>query len=148
MLLRYSFSNFQSFREPVEVSLALNGKVPSLGWESISPSGRRLSTAMGVLGPNGAGKTALLKPVLFGAWFIRHSFHAKPDALIPIAPHFSESDEPTEFEFEADGDDGRLWRYVLQATPDRVLHEAPDGHFKFLHPWPGQNPPLDLIVKA
>lgn len=24
----------------------------------------------------------------------------------------------------------------------------PDGHFKFLHPWPGQNPPLDSVVIA
>jgi hypothetical protein len=26
------------------------------------------------------------------------------------------------------------------------LHGCPDGHFKFLHLWPGQNPPLDLVV--
>jgi predicted NBD/HSP70 family sugar kinase len=25
---------------------------------------------------------------------------------------------------------------------------APDGHFKFLHLWPGQTPPLDSIMKA
>jgi hypothetical protein len=24
----------------------------------------------------------------------------------------------------------------------------PDGHFKFLHLWPGQNPPLDSVVIA
>lgn len=124
MLLRYSFSNFQSFREPVEVSLALNGKVPASGWEALSPSGHRLSTAMGVIGPNGAGKTALLKPVVFGAWFITHSFQGKPDAPIPLVAHFSEPNEPSEFEFEVDGDDGRLWRYVLRATRERVLHEA------------------------
>ncbi len=124
MLIRYSFSNFQSFREPVEVSLALNGKVPQSGWESLSPSGHRLSTVMGVIGPNGAGKTALLKPVVFGAWFIAHSFQSKPDALIPLVAHFSEPNEPSEFEFEVDDYDGRLWRYVLRATRERVLHEA------------------------
>jgi hypothetical protein len=25
---------------------------------------------------------------------------------------------------------------------------VPDGHFKFLHLWPGQNPPLDSVVIA
>jgi uncharacterized protein len=124
MLHRYRVANFQSFLEPVEVSLALNGKVPKLGWEAISKAGHRLSTAMGVIGPNGAGKTALLKPVVFVDWFISHSFQAKPDAPIPIAAHFSTPDAPTEFEFEAEGDDGRLWRYVLRATRTRVLHEA------------------------
>lgn len=27
-------------------------------------------------------------------------------------------------------------------------HPGPDGHFKFLHPWPGQTPPLDSIEIA
>jgi hypothetical protein len=40
MLHRYSFSNFQSFLEPVEVSLALNGKVPPSAWEAVSTSGQ------------------------------------------------------------------------------------------------------------
>ena len=124
MLIRYSVKNFQSFRDTAEVSLALNRKVQKLGWEVVSKSGLRLSTALGVIGPNGAGKTALLKPIVFAAWFIGASFHAKPDARIPIAPHFSTPNAPTELEFEAEGDDGRIWRYVLHATQERVLHEA------------------------
>ena len=124
MLHRYSFSNFQSFLDPVEVSLALNGKVPKSGWEAQSPSGHRLSTAMGVVGPNGAGKTALLKPVVFCAWFISHSFHSQADAPIPVVPHFSDAQGETEIEFEADGYDGRMWRYVLRTTRERVVHEA------------------------
>jgi uncharacterized protein len=124
MLHRYSVSNFQSFLEPVEVSLALNGKVPPTDWEAVSPFGQRLTTALGVIGPNGAGKTALLKPIVFAAWFINESFQAKPDAPIPVSPHFSAADQPVELEFEADGTDGRMWRYVLKATRERVLHEA------------------------
>lgn len=125
MLHRYSFSNYQSFLEPVEVSLALNGKVPRTDWETLSPAGQRLTTALGVVGPNGAGKTALLKPIVFAAWFIRNSFQQlQPDAPIPFTPHFAAADEPTELEFEADGADGRQWRYVLRATRARVLHEA------------------------
>jgi ACR3 family arsenite efflux pump ArsB len=29
-----------------------------------------------------------------------------------------------------------------------IVIGIPDGHFKFLHPWPGQNPPLDSVVIA
>lgn len=124
MLIRYSARNFQSFRNTVEVSLALNAKVRNLPWATESRSGLRLSTAMGVVGANGAGKTVLLKPVVFAAWFIGVSFQAKADAPIPVAPHFSAPDDPTELEFEAEDDKGRLWRYVLRTTRERVLHEA------------------------
>jgi hypothetical protein len=124
VLIRYSAKNFQSFRDTVEVSLALNAKVRDLAWATNSRSGLRLSTAMGVIGPNGAGKTALLKPVVFAAWFIGWSFQATADAPIPIAPHFSSPENPTELEFEAEDDQGRQWRYVLHATRARVVHEA------------------------
>jgi putative addiction module killer protein len=33
-------------------------------------------------------------------------------------------------------------------TELRVHFGPPDGHFNFLHLWPGQNPPLDSIMKA
>lgn len=124
MLHRYAFSNFQSFRDPVEVSLRLNRKVPAVGWEAVSAGGHRLSTAAAVLGANGSGKTALIKPVVFLAWFMRHSFGAPVDAPIPVAPHFAAADQPTTFEIEAEDTDGQLWRYVLRLTPQRVLHEA------------------------
>jgi len=124
MLIRYSVKNFQSFRDTTEVSLELNRKVQRLGWETRSKSGQRLATVVAVIGPNGAGKTALLKPIVFGAWFLGASFQAKSDAPIPIAAHFSSPNLPTELEFDAEGDDGRIWRYVLHATPQRVVHEA------------------------
>ena len=124
MLIRYSLKNFQSFRDSAEVDLSLNRKIKKLGWETRTKGGRRISTALGVIGPNGAGKTALLKPIVFAGWFINSSFHASADARIPIAPHFSTPDAPTELEFEAEDSDGRLWRYVLHVTPERVIHEA------------------------
>ncbi len=124
MLHRYAFSNFQSFADHTEVSLLLNGKVPPLAWEAISPGQHRVSTALAVLGPNGSGKTALLKPLVFLSWFLRASFRADVEAPIPVMPHFSHSDAPTEFEVEAEGLDGRLWRYVVRLTTERVLHEA------------------------
>jgi uncharacterized protein len=124
MLHRYAFSNFQSFAGRTEVSFALNSKTSALGWEALSPAGARLSTVMAAVGPNASGKTALLKPIPFLAWFVSESFRAAPDAPIPTLPHFSTPNAPIEFEVETEDEDGRLWRYMLRVTRQRVLHEA------------------------
>ena len=123
VLHSYAFSNFQSFRERVEVDLTLSRKVVLTDWMAETPTGERVSKLMAVLGPNGSGKTALLKPAAFMAWFIGRSFQHPPEAGIPINPHFASASEPTEFECVVDFD-GKLWRYVLRCTPERVLHEA------------------------
>lgn len=123
MLHSYAFSNFQSFRERVEVDLSINRKTALTDWMAEAPTGERVSKLMAVIGPNGSGKTALLKPAAFMSWFIGQSFQLPPDAGIPINPHFAAADEPTEFEAVVDFDD-KLWRYVLRCTPERVLHEA------------------------
>src|SRR5690606_23609624 len=47
----------------------------------------------------------------------------KPEAGIPLTQHFAATGESSEFEVTADFD-GKLWRYVLRCTPERVLHEA------------------------
>lgn len=124
MLHSYTFSNFQSFRERAEVSMVLNNKTPLRGWEKTSPGGYRLSTALGILGANGAGKTAALKPLAFAAWFMSQSFNIQPGAFIPVTPHLTDADKPTEIEVEAEDDEGVLWRYVLRLTLERVWHEA------------------------
>lgn len=123
MLHSYAFSNFQSFRERTEVDLTLNRKVALTDWMADTPTGERVSKLMAVIGPNGSGKTALLKPMAFMSWFIGQSFQQPPDASIPVTPHFSTPNEPSEFEVVVDFD-GTLWRYVLRCTPERVLHEA------------------------
>lgn len=124
MLHRYAFSNFQSFREKTEVSWLLDRKVPDAVWSHAASSGERVSTAMAVIGPNASGKTALLKPVMFMNWFIRHSFNLDPNALLPFQPHaVSLDDEPSEFELDVDFDQ-KLWRYKLRCTNRRVLHES------------------------
>lgn len=123
MLYRYAFSNFQSFRERTEVSWLLDRKVPDAVWSRQLGSGERVSTVMAVIGANASGKTALLKPILFIGWFLSHSFGAEPAAALPFRPHAALPAEPSEFELEAYFE-GRLWRYTLRCTPQRVLHEA------------------------
>lgn len=123
MLHRYAFSNFQSFRERAEVSWLLDRKVPEAVWSRTAGSGERLSTVMAVIGPNASGKTALLKPILFLDWFMRQSFAADPAQPLPFHPHAAVASEASEFEVDADVD-GRLMRYTLRSTPERVLHEA------------------------
>jgi uncharacterized protein len=124
MLHSYAVKNLLSFKERAEVSFRLTQKASSRGWDEHSSAGPRLATAMAVVGPNGAGKTSLIKPLAFLSWFIGNSFQSQPAAQIPIKPHFSSPNEPVEFEVEADDADGILWRYVLRATPERVLHES------------------------
>jgi len=123
MLHRYAFTNFQSFRERAEVSWLLDRKIPEAVWSRTAGAGERLSSVMAVIGPNASGKTALLKPILFLDWFMRHSFAADPAQALPYQPHAAAATEPSEFEVEADVD-GRLMRYSLRCTPERVLHEA------------------------
>jgi hypothetical protein len=123
LLHSYAFSNFQSFRERVEVDLTINRKVTMTEWMCEAETGERVSKLMAVIGPNGSGKTALLKPMVFMSWFIANSFQIPPDAGIPVFPHALSGKELTEFECTLDFD-GKLWRYVLRCTPERVLHEA------------------------
>ena len=123
MLHSYAFTNFQSFRERVEVDLTISRKVAMTEWMTEAATGERISKLMAVIGPNGSGKTALLKPIVFMSWFIANSFQLPPDAAIPVTPHAAADNEPTELECMLDFD-GKLWRYVLRCTPERVLHEA------------------------
>lgn len=123
MLHNYAFSNFQSFRERTEIDFTQSRKVPFTDWMTDVPTGERVSKLMAVIGPNASGKTALIKPAAFLAWFISQSFQSKPEASIPVTQHFAATGDPSEFEVTADFD-GKLWRYVLRCTPERVLHEA------------------------
>jgi hypothetical protein len=126
MLHSYAFSNFRSFLERVEVSFALTEKDSVNGWDRVSPlSGQRLTTAMAVMGPNASGKTSLLLPLAFLAYFVRYSFNASPDSGVPIVPHFSGGEKPTDFELIADAPVAdTLLRYRLSATTSHVLTES------------------------
>lgn len=123
MIYSYSFTNFQCFKDPVVVDLTLNRKIELTDWMHKTNDDERVSKLMGVLGANGSGKTALLKPVSFLGWFIHESFQGLPDAPIPIYPHFSAEHKPTEFVVLFDLD-GKLFRYELHCTRQKVLFEA------------------------
>jgi len=123
VLHSYAFSNFQSFLNKVKVDLTLNRKTGMTDWMHEVPTGERVSKLLAVIGPNGGGKTALLKPVAFIGWFISQSFQLPPDAAIPVTPHVAAADQATEFECQVDFD-GKVWRYVLRCTSQRVIHEA------------------------
>jgi AAA domain, putative AbiEii toxin, Type IV TA system len=126
MLHSYAFSNFRSFRDRVEVSLKLAENASVNGWDRMPPFGQRLTTAMAVLGANASGKTSLIQPLAFLAWFIPHSFNAKPDERVPITPHVTAPEEPTEFEIigETADEPETLWRYRLGITIRKVISES------------------------
>jgi uncharacterized protein len=124
MLLSYSFSNFHSFAETTKVSFVLNQRDTVHGWDRMSPSGERVTTATTVMGANGAGKSNLIKVGPFLAWFVSNSFNLQPEEPIAFMLHQAHQAEPAEFEIEADDDNGFRWRYVLRTYPNRIDHEA------------------------
>lgn len=123
MLHSFAVTNFQSFRERVEIDLTVTRRAPATDWIASSATGHRILKVLGAIGANGAGKTALLKPMAFLGWFLRDSFGAPLESGIPVQPHAAAPSEPVELECTADID-GQLWRYTLQCTPRRVLREA------------------------
>jgi AAA15 family ATPase/GTPase len=123
MLRSFTLQNFQSFREPVRISFELNGHSPEDDRSAKSAVGARLSKAMAIIGPNASGKTTLIKSLAFMDWFMKHSFHAKPDATIPLSAHFTAQNEASEFEMEFELD-SKEWRYRLNASSERVYSES------------------------
>ncbi len=123
MIHSFTLHNFQSFRDPVHVSLALNQHAPQDGRSFVAPSGDRLSKALAIVGANGSGKTALIKGLAFIHWFISDSFHTRPDEPIAINPHFASPGELSEFEVEFEMH-GKPWRYRLAASSERVHAES------------------------
>ena len=70
MLRSFTLQNFQSFREPVQISLELNRHTPVDGRSCTSALGTRLSKAIAVVGANASGKTTLIKSLVFVDWFV------------------------------------------------------------------------------
>ncbi|MDR2851510.1 MAG: AAA family ATPase [Burkholderiaceae bacterium] len=122
MLIRFAFSNFRSFLDRTEVNWLFDGNVPASVWSTQAATGERASTVMTVIGANASGKTSLLRAILFLNWFAGDSFAGNPAAPLPLEPHVDALREPSEFEVDWLLD-GRVWRYTLRCTPQRVLRE-------------------------
>jgi AAA15 family ATPase/GTPase len=123
MIKSFSIKNFQSFKEPVQVSFEQGKLTPNDQRSFIAPGEAKLSKAIAVIGANASGKTTLIKSLGFLYWFMKESFHMKIDETIPVAPHFSLPAEATEFELEFFFQD-QEWKYKLVVTHERVLSES------------------------
>lgn len=117
MLLEYGLKNFLCFREGASVSFRLDDNVP----ERVS-MGLAAATVMCVKGANGSGKTHLLKGLAFLASFASTSFTTDPDAPIPVAPFFSNS-EPCAFFADFQIGDA-VYSYELDVTTTGVVRES------------------------
>ena len=115
--------NFQSIREPVEVSLVLSKNAPDDHRCVVTPDGLRLTKALAVLGANGSGKTTVIKALAFLHWFMAHSFQLPHDAPIPDMPHFCAPQEPTRLELEFSLE-GKHYRYRVVLSAERVFEES------------------------
>ena len=124
LVLEYSFSNFQSFLAETKVRFEMPLTSHPSEWTIDDGEGARVSKLMAVIGHNASGKTALLKALSFVVWFMTESFTQLPvGANIPVAAHFTSDGEPSTFRllFEHEG---RIWRYELDCSSERVTHES------------------------
>ena len=130
MLHYLEFANFCSFVEPEQISFVVDAKAPDTYQFVHAASKARLSKAQALIGPNASGKTNALRTLTFVAWFVRDSHRVlEPDELIPVDEHRFYGDEsgqpPMKFllQFELPETKGTVYRYELELTTERVLHE-------------------------
>jgi len=131
MIEKIKFSNFYSFAEEADISLALTKK-PSPSYFDIDLSnGTRLNKVLAIIGPNGSGKTQMLRPIAFLSWFIAHSFlNSEPNNPIAFKPHLLKSKKPSKFEIEFYVHNEQ-YKYQLITTPEQVIYES--LHIKTSH---------------
>lgn len=124
MLRLLRVKNFYSIRDELELSLQLGAGQPDDHLCVHGVTGDKISRVALLAGHNGSGKTNVLKALAFLNWFMAHSFHSlQPRQPIPFEPHFTAADQASEFELEFEHA-GAIWRYRLQLTKERVLHES------------------------
>lgn len=122
MLHKYSFSNFQSFSQKIEIDFTSSRTTQSTDLVVKQKNGSYVSKVLMVIGSNASGKTSLIKPLAFINWFIAHSFSLKKEESLPFFPHKTMSDQSTSFSFEREAN-GEIWRYSVTMTRQRVLNE-------------------------
>lgn len=123
MIKSFSIKNFQSFQDFVHVSFEQGKLSPEDDRSFVCSDHTKLSKAIAVIGANASGKTTLIKSLGFLNWFMKDSFQMTIDEPIPVSPHFSKLDEPTEFEIDYFFL-GHEWKYKLRVNQQRVLSES------------------------
>jgi hypothetical protein len=132
MLKTFQFENFYSFPRPIHISLEANHSASGEGPFFVSPKGFHASKCLAVIGGNASGKTQFLRALAFVHWFMgfsviwqpgRPDFFRQEQQHLPLHPHFSATDRSSSFQLEFEHN-GKAWRYCLEVTRDRVLHES------------------------
>ncbi|MCH4013330.1 MAG: AAA family ATPase [Solobacterium sp.] len=125
MLLRFSVTNFMSYRDEKVFDL-----VPGSGHELTShilQNGkyRALNYAL-IYGANASGKTALFSAITFAVNMIGTSSGIQPNQNLPFTPFMLDDEsaaEPTSFEFQFTASDSKKYIYGFSYTADRITEE-------------------------
>lgn len=117
MIYSFGAKNFRSFKEGMNVSFELNGKVP----EAVS-KGRPVGTVLGIKGANASGKTGVLKALEFIGSFAGSSFDYSETDKIGLFSFFR-NNEPSEFYIDFSYNEIR-YLYELEVNESQVLKET------------------------
>lgn len=127
MLVRFSLTNFKTFRERAEWSLVASTDTTRETENVVDcpQFGLRLLKSAVIYGANASGKSKLLEGMLFMREFVRESANTQPGDAIAVEPFrlstVSEQ-EPSEFEVIFIHQSVR-YRYGFEATGARVVAE-------------------------
>lgn len=124
MLISFQLANYRSFAEPARLDWTVGAQAPD-DYRFLMADGQRVVKLLGLFGANASGKTNLLRALTLLAEFATDSFQAPPAAPLPFEPHFFQAEKPIGLELEfLLPESGQRYRYALQLTRERVLHES------------------------
>lgn len=130
MLIRFTFSNFKSFRE--ETTLSLEASKVSDDPRVITTGRHRLLNTIGIYGANASGKTSLFDALKYMDYYVLRSFsfadEDEDDFARPIPFMFNKesADQASSFEIEftsPDVSDTKTYLYKFTVDSEKVLHE-------------------------
>lgn len=123
MLLRFSFSNFRSFRDEQELSLVASPIKGAAVPREITGVKEGVLPVAAIYGANASGKTNVLRASDFMSDAVRHSqTRWEPGQSIPRSPFFGNEATPSRFVADFIVDDTR-YEYGFTADSDSFLEE-------------------------